>query len=433
MRQDDYLGRATATYADSETDRLALSAAYLDIRQRTENLCQPLEIEDYLVQTMADASPVKWHLAHTTWFFETFVLERCEPDSRPFHPSYSYLFNSYYNAVGERWQRSQRGILSRPTVKEIYAYRKAVDERLLELLRSCGPEVFSSLRTALVLGLNHEQQHQELLLTDIKHAFACNPLRPAYSSAAVVIKPAEVKSLSWSGFAAGVRWIGHDGNGFAFDNESPRHRVFVEGFQIANRLVTVSEYLAFMEDGGYFRPELWLSDGWNARNTHGWQVPLYWERRDDEWWQMTLHGMRPVDSAQPVCHLSYYEADAYARWAGARLATEPEWQTAARDQRLKGNFVESGHLHPVAAGTESVYQFFGDVWEWTASPYTAYPRYRPAAGALGEYNGKFMCNQMVLHGGSCVTPASHIRHTYRNFFPPEARWQFTGIRLARDA
>jgi ergothioneine biosynthesis protein EgtB len=410
----------------------ALASAFQEVRARTEELCQPLEIEDYQVQSMPDTSPAKWHLAHTTWFFETFILQPFSPDYRPFDPAFGYLFNSYYNAVGERWPRPSRGLLSRPTVNEVYAYRRAVDERVLELLAGSTRETVQSLTASLILGLHHEQQHQELLLTDIKHAFGCNPLRPAYRKPCPSREELATRPLCWTVYPSAIRWLGHAGDGFAFDNELPRHRVFVESFQLTSRLVTACEYLAFMENGGYERPELWLSDGWNARAAHGWRAPLYWEQRDRRWWLISLHGMREVAPEEPVCHISYYEADAFARWAGARLPTEPEWHAAAEDHEVKGNFVENGHFHPVAAGGESESQLFGDVWEWTASAYTAYPGYRPAVGALGEYNGKFMCNQMVLKGGSCATPRSHIRASYRNFFPPDARWQFTGLRLAKD-
>jgi ergothioneine biosynthesis protein EgtB len=427
MRQQEISEPASPLRHEQNGHDLAL--CYRQVRRLTEELCKPLETEDYQVQSMPDASPAKWHLAHSTWFFETFVLKACTPDYQPFNPAFSYLFNSYYNAVGERWDRSSRGVLSRPTVSEVYAYRHAIDDRLLALLHGRG---VGELASVLVLGLNHEQQHQELLLTDVKHAFACNPLRPAYCRTPRVENRATTRRLSWSSYAAGVRWIGHSGHGFAFDNELPRHRVFLEAFAIADSLVTAREYLEFMQDDGYARPELWLSDGWNARNAQGWQAPLYWEKRDEEWWQMTLHGMRLVEPDEPVCHVSYYEADAFARWAGARLPTEAEWQTAAKDSESKGNFVESGRFHPAPPGEESNKQFFGDTWEWTSSPYVAYPGYRPAAGALGEYNGKFMCNQLVLQGGSCVTPQSHIRRSYRNFFPPDARWQFSGLRLSKD-
>ncbi len=403
----------------------SLAARYRAVRRLTERLCEPLEVEDYQLQSMPDCSPPKWHLAHTTWFFETFVLAAHDPGHRPFHPLFNYLFNSYYEAVGDRWPRPARGLLSRPTVAEVYDYRRSVDERMVRLLDRAD----AAVAPLVELGLNHEQQHQELLLTDLKHGFALNPLRPAYADVSPRAASA-AQPLRWEARPAGLHWLGHEGSGFAFDNESPRHKVYVQAHEIASRPVTAGEYLAFVEDGGYDRPELWLSDGWAARRQHGWTAPLYWERAAGGWQLFTLHGMRPLDPAEPVCHVSYYEADAYARWAGARLPTEAEWEVAAAGREVDGNFLESGRLHP--APDPGTGQFFGDVWEWTASPYAAYPGYRPAAGALGEYNGKFMCNQMVLRGGSCATPAGHVRPTYRNFFPPDARWQFSGVRLAKD-
>ena len=396
---------------------------YQSVRQLTERLCQPLAVEDYQLQSMADCSPPKWHLAHTTWFFETFVLAEHEPNFAPFHPQYRRLFNSYYEAVGERWPRPLRGLLSRPRVEEVYRYRRAVDERMIALLERKPVDI-----AALVeLGLNHEQQHQELLLTDLKHAFGLNPLRPVYCLTHSPHRAASSSTLAWLDYPEGVYSNGHAGEGFAFDNESPRHRVFLEGFQIASRPVTVGEYLTFIDDGGYERPELWLSDGLRAMQENGWLAPLYWEKSGAGWSLFTLCGVRPLDLAEPVCHISYYEADAFARWAGTRLPTEAEWEVAA-GREVSGHFLDSERFHPAAGGKS----FFGDVWQWTASPYTAYPGYRAAAGALGEYNGKFMCNQVVLRGGSCVTPAGHVRPTYRNFFPPDARWQFSGLRLARD-
>src|SRR5581483_5070472 len=350
-------------------------------------------------------------------FFEAFLLSGHVPDYRPYHPRFSYLFNSYYDAIGERWPRPQRGLLSRPTVAEVYAYRRATNERVVALLSSADDGLLAALLPVVELGLNHEQQHQELLLTDLKHAFGLNPLRPAYAPPPAPAPAAPPVPLRWQSYAAGVRRIGHTGDGFAFDNEGPAHEVYVHGFAIASRPVTSGEYLQFIADGGYDRPELWLSDGWAARGRNAWTAPLYGERDGGAWSLFTLHGMRPLEPAEPVCHVSYYEADAYARWAGARLPTEAEWETAALASAPGGNFLDSGRLHPAPGGA-----FHGDVWVWTASPYVAYPGYRPAAGALGEYNGKFMCNQLVLRGGSCVTPAGHIRPTYRNFFPPEARW-----------
>ena len=403
----------------------SLADQYRAVRAATNKICEPLVTEDYIIQSFPDVSPTKWHIAHTTWFFETFVLSAL-PDYQPFHPSYSYLFNSYYNAVGERWARPQRGLLSRPTVQDVFAYRAYVDEQMERLLARIDTLPLDP--AVLVLGLHHEQQHQELMLTDIKHVLSINPLRPVYREARPVLRNAA--PLRWQSYPGGVAEIGYDGAAFAFDNEFPRHRVYAEPFLLASRLVTNAEWLAFMADGGYRQPLLWLSDGWSTVQGRGWDAPLYWEQRDGEWWHFTLGGMRPVAPDEPVCHVSYYEADAYARWAGARLPSEAEWEIAAADTPIAGNFVEDEHYHPVPAGGAT--QLFGDVWEWTASPYSSYPGYRPAAGALGEYNAKFMCNQLVLRGGSCATPLNHIRPTYRNFFPPDARWQFMGLRLAKD-
>jgi ergothioneine biosynthesis protein EgtB len=425
-------GLAVAPRPVWEAERAA--ERYRAVRAFTERLCDPLAVEDYSVQSMPDASPAKWHLAHTTWFFETFVLVPGLPGYAVFHPRYGYLFNSYYNAVGERHERPRRGLLTRPTVDEVYGYRAHVDRHLLALLDGLDGERAAALLPVVQLGLHHEQQHQELLLTDLKHAFAANPLQPAYQEAPPAATGPEVP-LGWKAYGEGVRWIGHAGPEFAFDNETPRHRVFLEAFALGTRLVTADEYLAFVEDGGYRRPELWLSDGWIAVQANHWTAPLYWDRQGGDWWQMTLGGPRPVVPAEPVCHVSYYEADAYARWAGGRLPTAAEWEWAAADVPLAGNFVESGRLHPAPAAEapDELQQMFGDVWEWTSSAYAPYPRYRPLPGALGEYNGKFMCNQMVLRGGSCASPRAHLRRSYRNFFPPDARWQFSGIRLARDA
>jgi len=410
-----------------------LRARYEAVRKMTESLARPLSPEDCQVQSMPDASPVKWHLAHTTWFFETFVLAPHAPGFAVFHPSFTYLFNSYYNAVGDRLPRPRRGLVTRPALDEVYRYRAATDRAMESYFESAGETLPAVMAAVIELGLNHEQQHQELILTDIKHALAQNPLRPVYREGVGTPSSAQVRPMNWSFDDGGIKWVGHDGQGFAFDNEIPRHRVFCAPFEFAHRVVTNEEYLAFMSDGGYERPELWLSDGWSAVNAQNWKAPLYWEKIDNAWWSNTLGGFRPVSEAEPICHVSYYEADAFARWAGARLPTESEWESAARDTQPDGNFLECGYFHPQAAPDGAgIAQCFGDVWEWTASPYTPYPGSRPTAGALGEYNAKFMCNQLVLRGGSCVTPASHIRATYRNFFPPEARWQFTGIRLAKD-
>ena len=411
----------------------------MTVRRWSERLCEPLVTEDYVVQSMPDVSPTKWHLAHTSWFFETFLLTPHDPSYRPFDPSYSYLFNSYYVTVGDRHCRQNRGLLSRPTVQDVYAYRKHVDEAMARWLEEVEQSETKrhELLPVIELGLHHEQQHQELMLTDIKHVFWVNPLRPAYQPRQET-QAAPVPAMKWKRFAAGVRAIGHDGSGFCFDNELPRHREFLEPFQLASRLVTNGEYLRFIEDGGYSRSDLWLSAGAATVKQEQWEAPLYWLRQEGRWRHHTLAGLRPVNEDEPVCHVSYFEADAYARWAGGRLPTEAEWEAAAEGVATDGNFVERGAFHPIpltdsSADSMGLHQMFGDVWEWTRSQYSPYPGYQPAAGALGEYNGKFMCNQFVLRGGSCATPESHIRRTYRNFFPPDARWQFTGIRLARDA
>jgi ergothioneine biosynthesis protein EgtB len=407
--------------------RAALIDRYRAVRRVTEQHCAPLAVEDYQLQSMPDCSPPKWHLAHTAWFFEEFVLAHHAQDFRPFHPRFGYLFNSYYDAVGDRWPRAARGLLSRPTVTDVYAYRRSVDERTVGLLETADERAFGLVAPVVELGLNHEEQHQELLLTDLKHAFGLNPLRPVYAPLPDVAACGTAADLRWETHRAGVRRIGHAGGGFAFDNEGPAHQVYVHEFVFASRPVSNGEFLGFIEAGGYDRPEFWLSDGWAARRRNDWTAPLYWDSDAGAWSVFTLRGPRKLDPAEPVCHLSYYEADAFARWAGARLPTEAEWETTAAGD-VAGNFLDSGQLHPAAGGTTP----YGDVWVWTASPYAAYPGYRPEAGALGEYNGKFMCNQMVLRGGSCVTPGGHLRPTYRNFFPPDARWQFSGLRLAKD-
>jgi ergothioneine biosynthesis protein EgtB len=418
--------------AARETTSLALRFAA--VRDATLALAAPLSAEDCAIQSMPDASPTKWHLGHTTWFFETFILERRDPSPAPFHPAYRVLFNSYYNAVGDKHPRPQRGLLSRPSLEEVLAYRAHVDREVAEQLRAGALD--DALLALVELGIHHEQQHQELLLTDLKHLLSCNPLRPAYQKT-WPLTPILGRDAGWLGFEAGRREIGHDGMGFGFDNEQPRHAVWTSAFEINRHPVTHGEFRAFIEDGGYRRPELWLSAGWDAVVAREWQAPLYWERIDGAWHTFTLHGMAPVEDNTPICHVSFYEADAYARWAGARLPTEAEWEVAAAATPLEGNFLESGALHPLAlreaAPAGALAQAFGDVWEWTRSDYSPYPGFRAAAGAVGEYNGKFMCNQYVLRGGSCATPASHIRRTYRNFFPADARWQFSGVRLARDA
>ncbi len=405
---------------------------YRAVRAATEALAEPLSPEDQTPQSMPDASPVKWHRAHTTWFFETFVLEKALPGETGFDPAYRVLFNSYYNGVGEQFARPDRGLVTRPGIEEVAAYRAHVDERIERLL---GDDALGADGLAIVeLGLHHEQQHQELLLTDVKHLLARNPLHPVYRGRAEAARTHH-SPQTWTAHLAGLREVGHAGKGFHFDNEAPRHPVHIAAFELADRPVTNGEWIEFMEDDGYRRAELWLSDGWADVQEHGWRTPLYWERIDGTWHQFTLAGLLPVDPSEPVTHISAYEADAYATWANARLPTEAEWETAAVSARPDGHFAENGAFHPVplAAGEEGCVRLFGDVWEWTRSAYSPYPGFRPAAGALGEYNGKFMANQLVLRGGSCATPTGHVRPTYRNFFPAAARWQFSGVRLARDA
>ncbi len=402
------------------------------VRKTSQRICAPLATEDYVIQTMDDVSPPKWHLAHTTWFFENFLLIPSHPDYREFHPRYNFLFNSYYEAVGERHPRPERGLLSRPTVEEIYHYRRHVDEFMLDLVDGADEQQWVQIEPLLTLGLHHEQQHQELLLTDIKHILGTNPLRPAYDTPPDHPPGARVPA-AWVAYPSGIAEIGFGDSGFRYDNEEPRHQVHLEAYELASTLVTNGEYLEFIEAGGYQQPRHWLSDGWATVQDEKWNAPLYWEKIDDRWWVMTLSGLKQLSENEPVSHISYFEADAYARWRDLRLPTEAEWETAAANRAVEGNLFDSGELHPrpAASGGDEPAQLFGDVWEWTQSPYTAYPGFRPAPGAVGEYNGKFMCNQFVLRGGSCATSANHIRATYRNFFPPQARWQFTGLRLAR--
>ena len=395
------------------------------------------------MQSIPDVSPTKWHLAHTTWFFETFILKKFSPGYRSEIPQYAYLFNSYYNAAGDMHRRDLRGLISRPTVREAKRYRASIDSHIDNLLSKADEKLLDEIEPILILGFHHEQQHQELLVTDIKHVFAQNPLYPVFreDTARHSERPEERRSTDYRpnrflDFEETIVAIGHEGRGFAYDNEGPRHRALVPAFSLASRPVTNGEYMAFIEDNGYARPEVWLSLGWMTLNEQRWEAPLYWTKHDGRWWNFTLSGFRPVDESEPVTHVSYFEADAYANWAGARLATEFEWERAALDCPIEGNFVDDENFHPRALSNsennEGLRQMFGDVWEWTRSAYSPYPGYRAAPGALGEYNGKFMCNQYVLRGGSCATSRSHIRRTYRNFFQPEKRWQFTGIRLARD-
>jgi len=420
------LAEGSATASD-------LAARYSGVRTETARLCDPLEVEDFGLQSMVCCSPVKWHLAHTSWFFETFVLRAALPGYRSPDPHYAHLFNSYYESIGNGsgriYPRAQRDLLSRPTVREVQAYRQAVDRAVLDLL---ADRVDPGLAAILELGIHHEQQHQELILTDLKHAFFCNPLAPVYSTApASASEPRPVATAPhFLEHPGGLVFVGHEGRDFAFDNEGPSHRVFLEPFEVAAFPVTNHEYAEFIADGGYERPELWLSAGWAKVQSEGWSAPLYWRSRAHGWEEFTLGGWVTLDPGACVCHVSYYEAEAFARWARRRLPTEAEWETAAKTSPAAGTMLESRQFHPRAV-TEVA--FLGGVWNWTQSAYAPYPGYRPPAGALGEYNGKFMCSQMVLRGGSCVTPRSHIRTTYRNFFYPEDRWQFSGIRLAGDA
>jgi ergothioneine biosynthesis protein EgtB len=451
----------------TETTAPPLLARYQAVRQATEHLCRPLTPEDMMVQSSSEASPVKWHLAHSSWFFETFVLSEFLAGYQPFHPDFRWLFNSYYNTLGDMPEKKLRASFSRPPLESILSYRKHVDSGMSRFLQKT---IENDAIQRIILGLEHEQQHQELIATDVKHALFTNPLHPGYLPAARAIRPETIIAppVEWIGFTPGLTQIGltldpNSATAFAFDNETPRHQVYLAPFQLASRPVTCAEYLAFIDQNGYNRPELWLSEGWTTMRAEGWQAPLYWQRDNDTksgWSIYTLHGFQPLEdlSETPVCHLSFFEADAYARWSGHRLPTEFEWEHAAqstletkrRPERssvptesknlrsntatpIQGNFVESANLHPIPATAEpGLQQLFGDVWEWTSSGYTGYPGYKPLPGALGEYNGKFMSSQVVLRGGSCVTPASHIRPTYRNFFTPATRWQFSGLRLAQD-
>ncbi len=418
--------------------RSPLANRFSTVRDASIALAAPLSAEDCQVQSMADASPTKWHLAHVTWFFETFLLERFEEGFVPFDPAYRVLFNSYYQGIGERHPRAERGLVTRPSLADVKAYRADVDERMNSLLAArAGDDGIGSL---VVLGLQHEQQHQELILTDIKHALSFNPQRTAYAKRWPIARVGP-QPLRWFGHEGGIVELGHspdrDGS-FCFDNETPRHRAFARPFEIGSRPATYGDFLAFMDDDGYSRPELWLSMGWDWVQGGQRRAPLYWRRQGDRWFNHTLQGLVEIDSHTPVCHLSFFEADAFARWSGARLPSELEWELAARARRapIAGNFANRGAFHPLpqtSPALDEPAQMYGDVWEWTQSAYLPYPGYRPLPGAVGEYNGKFMCNQFVLRGGSCATPEGHVRASYRNFFPPDAHWQFSGVRLARDA
>jgi ergothioneine biosynthesis protein EgtB len=420
-------------------EKTDLKNQFLATRKLTEQICSRLQTEDYVVQPVDDVSPPKWHLGHTTWFFETFLLGKYRENYVPFHKLYGFLFNSYYESIGVRWDRPRRGVLSRPTVQEIYKYRSFIDTQMTELIDSVQDYQRSQFEFLVELGVHHEQQHEELLFMDIKYIFGVNPLHPTYAETK---RPhSQIRNLpraKYLEFQGGIHEIGHDGNGFCFDNETPRHQVLLRDYSLQNRLVTCGEYLEFMRDDGYSDPRLWLSDGWATVQQEGWRSPLYWENVDNQWHIMTLTGFRPVDPDEPVCHVSFYEADAFANWAQKRLPTEEEWEHAAivsGAQPSNGNFMDDRNFHPIPISTsgDGLQQMYGDVWEWTGSAYLPYPGFRPAAGAIGEYNGKFMSNQMVSRGGACVTPRNHIRPTYRNFFQCDKRWQFSGIRLASDA
>jgi ergothioneine biosynthesis protein EgtB len=425
----------TIPSSGARTHQASLSDRYRKVRAATEAVAAVLSDEDCAIQSMPDASPVKWHLAHTSWFFETFLLDASLAGYRSYDPAFRILFNSYYNAVGDKHPRPQRGLISRPSRRDVLAYRAHVDEAMQRLLvrRDAGDAALADL---IELGLQHEQQHQELILTDVLHMLSCNPLQPAYLplGGAEGRAASDATAPAWIEFDGGLTEIGHAGVGFSFDNERPRHREFLAPFALASRPVSNGDYLAFIGDGGYRRPELWLSEGWDWLNAGGIASPLYWRLDAGGWRRFTLRGSLPIEAAAPVCHISLFEADAYARWAGARLPTESEWELAAVQAAVDGSFAEDGALlpRPSTATAGALTQMFGEVWEWTQSDYAPYPGFHPAVGAIGEYNGKFMCNQYVLRGGSCVTPRSHIRATYRNFFPAAARWQFSGLRLARD-
>lgn len=412
--------------------RKKIRELFTAVRKFSVNLTEPLEIEDFVIQAMENTSPTKWHLAHVSWFFETFVLNEFLDEYESMHPQYAYFFNSYYLQTGVPFSRAKRGVLSRPTVKEVFQFRKYVDEQMLSFIDSCPDEKWAEAAKVIEIGINHEQQHQELILTDLKYMLAQNPLMPVYRER-LSHGSSDPGSLNWIPFGEGMTEIGNAGNEFTYDNEHPVHKTFVQNFELADRLITNAEYIRFIEDGGYDRSELWLDEGWSAVKNNEWISPLYWYSKNDQWHNYTLSGSRIIDPYEPVTHVSYFEADAFARWMDCRLPTEQEWEHACADLPAAGNFVDEGHYHPVPANApgNSLKQMYGDVWEWTMSSYAPYPGYKPLPGALGEYNGKFMANQYVLRGGSCATSKTHIRKTYRNFFHADARWQFNGIRLAR--
>ena len=411
----------------------ALDKYFLSVRQQSDSLCRCLQYDDFNIQTMPDVSPTKWHLAHVSWFFETFLLIPFLDRYQPFHPQFGYLFNSYYETVGTFHPRHKRGILSRPTVEDVFKYRSYVNRHMCQLLEKVDHQHYTEIEFRTVVGINHEQQHQELMLTDIKHVFANNPLKPAYQQSRPPVATA-VATNTWLEFGAGLFNCGYKGDMFCYDNELPVHKIYLNPFKLSSRLVTNGEYIEFIEACGYQQAKFWLADAWHMIKQQQWQAPLYWEKIDGQWWHMTLSGLLPLDEYAPVCHVSYYEADAFARWKHKRLPLEAEWEMAAGSLPIHGNLKNTGYHHPVATtNTAGLQQMYGDVWEWTLSPYTAYPGYKPLEGSLGEYNGKFMSSQIVLRGGSCVTAGDHIRPSYRNFFYPKDQWQFSGFRLADDA
>jgi ergothioneine biosynthesis protein EgtB len=411
---------------------------FINVREFTETLCKPLHLEDYSIQGMDDVSPPKWHLAHTTWFFETFILKKYISNYQDFNPSFHYLFNSYYQGIGNPFPRAKRGLLSRPLIREVYDYRKQINQHILNLLNNCSSKKWSQLAALIVFGLEHEQQHQELLLMDIKYNFFLHPDYPIYQEQQELQLPESTQPFKFITVPGGSTTIGYQGKEFCFDNELPAHQILLNPFSMASTLVTNKEYLEFIEDGGYKKPTLWLADGWDWILINNLGSPLYWEKQDTKWQQFTLAGMKPLNLMEPVSHISFFEADAFARWRGCRLPTEAEWEYFvgyAQFDSSNGNFIDHQVFQPKCCSSQSNNlgnQFFGDVWEWTSSTYSPYPGYKPQAGNLGEYNGKFMNNQRVLRGGSCITPAKHIRKSYRNYFQPDKRWQFSGIRLAMD-
>lgn len=412
--------------------RKSILECFGNVRAFSEYLVAPLEVEDFVIQPMEHASPIKWHLAHTSWFYETFVLAKYQPGYESLHPQYAYFFNSYYLQTGVPFNRANRGLLSRPTVKEVFEYRTYVNQQMVNFIEQANEKTWLEIAPVIEIGNHHEQQHQELILTDLKYLFAQNPMLPVYRHRKG-LSTAEVGDIQWIPFSEGITNIGYTGEDFAYDNEHPQHQSFLQNYELADRLITNAEYLEFMNDGGYQQSEHWLDEGWSAVIKEGWNAPLYWFKRGETWVNFTLAGVREIEANEPVSHVSYFEADAFARWMGMRLPTEQEWEHASQNIKMDGNFVENEQFHPVPNQTRvsGLKQLFGDTWEWTQSSYSPYPNYKPIPGALGEYNGKFMANQYVLRGGSCATSKTHIRRTYRNFFHANTRWQFSGIRLAR--